>query len=64
MPASSASADTPVPVPISTTALAETVRARKVRTAATPELIGSTPSSSARWRAVSAPSDSAVKASA
>ena len=64
MPASSASPDTPVPVPISATALADTVRARKVRTAATPVLIGSTPNSSARWRARSAPSDSAVNASA
>ena len=64
MPANRASPETPDPVPISTTALACTTRARKVRALAAPRPSGETPNSTAVSRAAKAASDSATKSSA
>jgi hypothetical protein len=64
MPRSSQRPETPVPVPISTTARASRIEARNPRTAPPPEPIGVTPTSSARDRALARISSSATNSSA
>src|SRR4051794_34431181 len=64
IPANRAKPETPVPVPISTTALAETVRASKVSIAAVPRPSGMTPRSAALSRAEVAASGSGRNVSA
>jgi hypothetical protein len=64
MPRSSQTPDTPVPVPISTTARASVTAARKRSVAPPPEPIGATPTSWARLRALTRTSSSLTNSSA